>query len=69
MLTSWSSTLVNCSLVLLLQWGLDCKQVKDVGLLAVLVLVIGLAGAFSQLGLLSAEMILGPEIGKTVQLG
>ena len=69
MLTSWSSTLANCSLVLSLQWSLDCKQVKDVGLLAVLVLVIGLAGAFSQLGLLSAEMILGPEIGKTVQLG
>ena len=36
------------------------------GLLAVVVLVIGLAEASSQLGLLSAGIILGPRIGKTV---
>jgi len=32
-------------------------------------LVIGLAGASSQLGLLSAGMILGPGTGETVQPG
>ena len=59
--------LANYSLVLLLQWSLDYKQVKEVDLLAVK-LVIGLvAGAFSQLGLLSARMILKPEISKAVQ--
>ena len=37
------------------------------GLLAVVVLVVGLVvGASSQLGLLSAGTILGPETGKTV---
>ena len=39
------------------------------GLLAVVVLVIGLAGASSQLESLSIGMILGPETGKTVQPG
>jgi len=51
--------LANCSLVLLLQWGFDYKQVEDVGLLAVK-LVLGLVvGASSQLELLSTGMILG----------
>ena len=36
------------------------------GLLAIVVLVIGLAGASFQLGSLSAETILGPGTGKTV---
>jgi len=40
-----------------------------VGLLAVVVLVIGLVGASFQLGLLSTGTILGPEIGETIQLG
>ena len=39
------------------------------GLLAVVVLVIGLAGAFSQLGSLSAGIILRPGTGKTVWPG
>ena len=40
------------------------------GLLAVIVLVIGLVvGASSQLGSLSAGTILGPEIGKAVWPG
>jgi len=48
---------------------LDHEQVEEVGLLAVK-LVIGLVvGASSQLGSLSAGMILGPGTGKTVQLG
>ena len=50
--------------------GLDCMQVEDVGLLAIVVLVIGLVvEASSQLGSLSTETILGPGIGKTVQPG
>ena len=67
-LVSWPNTLASCSLVLLLQQGLDHERVEDVGLLAVLLLVIGLVGASSQLWLLSAGMILGPGIGKTVRL-
>ena len=39
------------------------------GLLAILLLVLGLAGASSQLESLSAEMILGPETGEAVWLG
>ena len=39
------------------------------GLLAILLLVLGLAGASSQLGSLSIVMILGPGTGKAVQLG
>ncbi len=69
MLASRLSTSANCSLILLLQWGLDYKQVEDMGLLAVVVLVTGLVGAFSQLGLLSTGTILGPETGKTVWPG
>jgi len=48
---------------------LDCEQVEDVDLLAVLLLVIELAGASSQLESLSTEMILGPGTGETVWLG
>ena len=39
------------------------------GLLAVVVLVIGLVGVSSQLELLSAKMILGPRTGETVWPG
>ena len=68
-LASWPSILVNCSLVLLLQQSFNCEQVEKVSLLTVK-LVIGLvAGASFQLELLSAEIILGPGIGKTVWLG
>jgi len=63
------SKLANCSLVLSLRWGLDHEQVEDVGLLSVLLLVLQLAEASSQLGLLSAGMILGPGTGETVQPG
>jgi len=38
-----------------------------VGLLAILLLVLGLAEASSQLGSLSAGTILGPGTGKTVR--
>jgi len=48
---------------------LDCERVENVGLLTVVVLVIGLVGAFSQLGLLPTGMILGPGTGKTVWPG
>jgi len=40
-----------------------------VGLLAILLLVLGLVGASSQLGSLSAGTILGPGTGETVQAG
>ena len=69
MLASWLSTLANFSLVLSLQQGFDYKWVEDIGLLAVLLLVIELARASSQLGLLFIGMILGPETGKTVWPG
>ena len=60
------SILANCSLVLLLQWGFDCKWVEELGLL-VAKLVTGLVGRVSSyLGLLSTVMILGPGTGKTV---
>jgi len=68
-LASWPSTSANCSLVFSLQWGLDHEQVEDIGLLAVIVLVIGLAEASSQLRLLYAGIILGPETGETVWPG
>jgi len=48
---------------------LDHEQVEDVGLLAVVVLVIGLVGISSQLESLSAGTILGPGTGKTVWPG
>ena len=68
-LASRPSTSANCSLVLLLRQGFDREQVEDVGLLAILLLVLGLVGAFSQLGSLSAGTILGPGTGKTVWAG
>ena len=64
-LASQPSTLANYSLILSLQWGFDCEWVEDVGLLAILLLVLGLAGASSQLGSLSAGTILGLGIGET----
>jgi len=60
--------LANYSLVLSLRRGFNREQVEEVGLLAVK-LVIGLAGAFSQLGSLSTGMILGPGTDKTIQAG
>ena len=69
MLASWPSTSANYLLVLLLQRSFDHKQVEDMGLLAILLLVLGLAGASSQLGSLSTGTILGPGTGKTVQAG
>jgi len=70
MLASQLSTSANCSLVLSLQRGFDYEQVEDVGLLAIIVLVVGLvAKAFSQLEFLSIETILGLETGKTVWSG
>ena len=68
-LASWPSTSANCSLVLSLRWGFDRERVEDVGLLAILLLVLGLVGASSQLGSLSAGTILGPGTGETVQAG
>ena len=65
-LTSWLSTLANCLLVLLFQQSFNYEQVKDVGLLAVK-LVLGLvAGASSQLISLFVRTMLGPGTGKTV---
>ena len=69
MLVSQPSTSANCSLVLLLQQSFDYKWVEEVGLLAVIVLVVELVGASSQLKSLSTVMILGPGTGKTVQPG
>jgi len=66
---SQPSTLANCSLVLSLQQGFDHERVEDVGLLAMLLLVLGLVGASSQLGSLSAGMILRPGTGETVWTG
>ena len=68
-LASWPSMLANFSLVFSLQWGLDHKQVKDVGLLVVLLLVIELVKASSQLESLSTGMILRPETSKTIWPG
>ena len=46
---------------------MDHEQVEDVDLLTVIVLVAGLVvGVFSQLGLLSTEIIFGLVTGKTV---
>ena len=46
-LASWLSILANCSLVLLLQQGLDHKQVKDVSLLAIKLVIELVVGEFS----------------------
>ena len=70
MLASRPSTSANRSLVLLLRRGFDHEQVEDVGLLAILLLVLRLVvGASSQLGSLSAGTILGPGTGETVRAG
>jgi len=65
-LASQPSTSANCSLVLSLRQGFDHERVEEVGLLAVK-LVIGLVGASSQLGSLSAGTILRPGTGETVR--
>jgi len=67
MLVSQPSTSANCLLVLLLQQSFDYEWVEEVGLLAIIVLVVELVGASSQLKSLSTVMILGPGTGKTVQ--
>jgi len=65
-LASRLSTSASCSLVLSLCQSLDHERVEEVSLLAVK-LVIGLVvGASSQLGSLSARMILGLGTGKTI---
>jgi len=69
MLASWLSTLANCSLVFSLQQGFDCEQVEKVDLLAILLLVIKLAGASSKLGSLFTGTILRLGTSKTIQLG
>jgi len=68
-LASQPSTLANCLLVLSLQRGFDRERVEDMGLLAILLLVLGLVGASSQFGSLSAGIILGPGTGETVRAG
>ena len=68
-LASWPSTLANCLLVLLLWCGFDHEQVEDVGLLAILLLVLGLVGTSFQLGLLSTGTILGLGTDETVWAG
>ena len=69
MLASRPSISANCLLVLSLCQGLNCKQVEEVGLLAVK-LVIGLVvGASSQLESLSTGTILGLGTGETVRPG
>ena len=69
-LASWPNTSANYLLVLLLWRGFDRERIENVGLLAILLLVIGLVvGTFSQLESLSAGMILGPETGETVWAG
>ena len=64
MLASQPSMSANCLLVLSLQWSFDYKQIEKVGLLAVKLVIRLVAGAFSQLGLLSVGIILGLETGK-----
>jgi len=60
-LASRSSILANCSLVLLLWQGFDYEQVEKVSLLAVKLVIRLVVETSFQLGLLSTEMILGPE--------
>ena len=61
--------LANCSLVFSLWQSLDYKRVEDMGLLAVKLVVGLVVGASSQLGSLSAGMILGPETDETIWPG
>jgi len=63
---SWLSMLANYSLVLSLWWNFDHKQVKEVGLLDVRLVIRLVMEIPFQLGLLSTEMILVLEIDKTV---
>jgi len=65
-LASWLSISANYSLVLLLWQSFDCKWVEEVDLLAIKLIIGLVAGAFSQLGSLSTETILGTETGKAV---
>ena len=68
-LASQPSTSANWSLVFSLRWSFDREWVEEVSLLAAK-LVLGLVvGASSQLGSLSAGMILGPGTDETVQAG
>ena len=60
--------MANYSLVLSLRHDFNHEQVEDVSLLAILLLVLGLAEVSSQLGSLSAGTILGPETDETIQL-
>ena len=66
---SWPSMSANCSLVLLLWWGFNYEQVKEVGLLEVRLVVGLVVGVSSQLRSLFTETILGLETGKTVWPG
>ena len=68
-LASQLSTSANCSLVLSLRQGFDYERVEDVGLLAILLLVLGLVGTSFQLGLLSTGTILGLGTDETVWAG
>ena len=45
---------------------MDYKQVEDIDLLAVKLVIELVVGVFFQLGLLSTETMLGPETGKAV---
>ena len=56
----------NCSLVLSFYLGFDYEQVEKVGLLVIKLVIRLVTEAFSQLGLLSIEMILEPKIGKAI---
>ena len=68
-LASQLSTSANYLLVLSLQRSFDRVWVEDVGLLAILLLVLELVEESSQLGSLFAGIILEPETGKTVWPG
>ena len=63
-----ASMAANYLLVLLFWQGFDHKWVEKVGLLAVRLVIELVAGAFSQLGSLSAGTILRLGTGKTVWL-
>ena len=64
--TSWPSMSANYLLVLLLWWNFDCKQIEEVSLLNIRLLVELVVRAFFQLGSLSIEMILRLGTGETV---
>ena len=56
-LASQPSTSANCSLVLSLQQNFNHGHIEEVNLLTVKLVIWLMAGVFSQLGLLSTEMI------------